>query len=229
MAQIPDPRLDAARRGRRREEGHARRGPRRRRARNRRRRCSGTCARSMRCSPSSTAGPGRAILPPISRRSSSSCSLRTATTSSGGSSGSRNRRSRATRSCGSRWRSSSRSSRTSTPAGRSREWERELPGELDPLTTKPLLAVENGPGGIDAKLEAELAELSDEEAAEFRDGRVGARGDSATPLRGARPRHVLHRGREGDARVDAAARAARHSTPRRPSTPTSRAGSSAAR
>jgi ribosome-binding ATPase YchF (GTP1/OBG family) len=50
------------------------------------------------------------------------------------------------------------------------EWERELPGELDPLTTKPLLAVENGPGGIDAKLEAELAELSDEEAAEFRDG-----------------------------------------------------------
>ena len=33
-----------------------------------------------------------------------------------------------------------------------------------------MLAVENGPGGIDCKLEAELAELSDEEAAEFRDG-----------------------------------------------------------
>jgi ribosome-binding ATPase len=46
----------------------------------------------------------------------------------------------------------------------------ELPAELDPLTTKPLIAVENGPRGIDCKLEAELAELSDEEAAEFRDG-----------------------------------------------------------
>jgi ribosome-binding ATPase YchF (GTP1/OBG family) len=49
-------------------------------------------------------------------------------------------------------------------------WPGELPGELEPLTTKPLLAVVNGPGGIDCKLEAELAELSDEEAAEFRDG-----------------------------------------------------------
>ena len=37
------------------------------------------------------------------------------------------------------------------------------------MTTKPLLAVENGPGGIDLKLEAELAELSDEEAAVFRE------------------------------------------------------------
>jgi hypothetical protein len=45
-----------------------------------------------------------------------------------------------------------------------------LPGELEPLTTKPLIAVENGPGGIDLALEAELAELSDEEAAAFRDG-----------------------------------------------------------
>jgi hypothetical protein len=50
------------------------------------------------------------------------------------------------------------------------DWPGELPAELDPLTTKPLLAVENGPGGIDCKLESELAELSDEEAAEFRDG-----------------------------------------------------------
>jgi ribosome-binding ATPase YchF (GTP1/OBG family) len=49
-------------------------------------------------------------------------------------------------------------------------WTGELPTELDPLTTKPLLAVENGPGGIDCKLEAELAELPDEEAAAFRDG-----------------------------------------------------------
>jgi ribosome-binding ATPase YchF (GTP1/OBG family) len=50
------------------------------------------------------------------------------------------------------------------------DWPDGLPPELDPLTTKPLLAVENGPAGIDCKLEAELAELPDEEAAEFRDG-----------------------------------------------------------
>jgi hypothetical protein len=46
----------------------------------------------------------------------------------------------------------------------------ELPAELDPLTTKPLIVVENGPGGLDAKLEAELAELDPDEAAAFRDG-----------------------------------------------------------
>ncbi|HST18368.1 MAG TPA: DUF933 domain-containing protein [Gaiellaceae bacterium] len=50
----------------------------------------------------------------------------------------------------------------------------ELPAELEPLTTKPLLSVVNGPGGIDLKLESELAELPDQEAAAFRDG-----GDSA--------------------------------------------------
>ncbi|MEP6811671.1 MAG: DUF933 domain-containing protein [Actinomycetota bacterium] len=48
------------------------------------------------------------------------------------------------------------------------DWTEELPSELDPLTTKPLIAIENGPNGIDLKLEAELAELSPEEAAEFR-------------------------------------------------------------
>ena len=45
-----------------------------------------------------------------------------------------------------------------------------LPPELEPLTTKPLLAVENGQAGIDLKLEAELAELPDGEAAAYRDG-----------------------------------------------------------
>lgn len=50
------------------------------------------------------------------------------------------------------------------------EWPGELPPELEPLTTKPLIAVENGPGGIDAKLEAELVELPEEEAAAYRDG-----------------------------------------------------------
>jgi ribosome-binding ATPase YchF (GTP1/OBG family) len=49
------------------------------------------------------------------------------------------------------------------------DWPTDLPPELEPLTTKPLLAVENGPEGIDLKLEAELAELSAEEAAVFRE------------------------------------------------------------
>jgi ribosome-binding ATPase len=46
----------------------------------------------------------------------------------------------------------------------------ELPAELDPLTTKPVVVLENGPGGIDLQLEAELAELDEDEAAAFRDG-----------------------------------------------------------
>jgi ribosome-binding ATPase len=50
------------------------------------------------------------------------------------------------------------------------EWPGALPAGLEPLTTMPLLAIENGPGGIDLKLEAELAELPEEEAAAFRDG-----------------------------------------------------------
>lgn len=46
----------------------------------------------------------------------------------------------------------------------------ELPNELEPLTTKPLISVVNGPAGIDCKLEMELAELPPDEAAQFRDG-----------------------------------------------------------
>jgi ribosome-binding ATPase len=49
------------------------------------------------------------------------------------------------------------------------DWPGDLPPELEPLTTKPLLAVENGPNGIDLKLEAELAGLPAEEAAAFRE------------------------------------------------------------
>jgi hypothetical protein len=49
-------------------------------------------------------------------------------------------------------------------------WQGVLPPGLEPLTTKPLIPVRNGPGGIDVKLEAELAELPEVEAAEFRDG-----------------------------------------------------------
>ncbi len=51
-----------------------------------------------------------------------------------------------------------------------REWGGELPPELEPLTTKPVVAVVNGPAGIDLKLEAELVELPEEEAAAFREG-----------------------------------------------------------
>jgi hypothetical protein len=50
--------------------------------------------------------------------------------------------------------------------GRLRDYDGTLPEELEPLTTKPLLVVE----GIDLALEAELAELPEEEAAQFREG-----------------------------------------------------------
>jgi ribosome-binding ATPase YchF (GTP1/OBG family) len=56
-------------------------------------------------------------------------------------------------------------------AGESLEtFPRPLSPELEPLTTKPLIPLENGPHGIDLKLEAELAELDPAEAAAFRDG-----------------------------------------------------------
>jgi len=51
-----------------------------------------------------------------------------------------------------------------------RDWEGALPPELQPLTTKPVVPVVNGPAGIDLKLEAELVELPEEEAAAFREG-----------------------------------------------------------
>jgi len=57
------------------------------------------------------------------------------------------------------------------------EWTEELPPELEPLTAKPLIAIENGPGGTDLKLEAELAELPEAEAAEFRGGGPSALGE----------------------------------------------------
>jgi ribosome-binding ATPase YchF (GTP1/OBG family) len=57
------------------------------------------------------------------------------------------------------------------------DWSEELPPELEPLTTKPLIAIENGPNGIDLKLEAELADLPDEEAAEFRGSGESALGE----------------------------------------------------
>ena len=51
-----------------------------------------------------------------------------------------------------------------------RDYSEPLPEALEPLTTKPLIALENGAAAIDCKLEAELAELDEEEAAAFREG-----------------------------------------------------------
>jgi ribosome-binding ATPase YchF (GTP1/OBG family) len=45
-----------------------------------------------------------------------------------------------------------------------------IPAELEPLTTKPLLEVVNGPEGVDLELEAELVELSEADARAFREG-----------------------------------------------------------
>jgi ribosome-binding ATPase YchF (GTP1/OBG family) len=50
------------------------------------------------------------------------------------------------------------------------DYDQEPPPNLEPLTTKPVIVVENGPGGVDLALEAELSELDEEEAAAFRDG-----------------------------------------------------------
>ncbi len=61
----------------------------------------------------------------------------------------------------------------------------ELPPELDPLTTKPVVVVENGPAGIDLKLEAELSELDEEDAAAFRDGARSALDQVALRLKDA--------------------------------------------
>jgi len=62
------------------------------------------------------------------------------------------------------------------------DWTEELPPELEPLTTKPLIAIENGGGGVDLKLEAELAELPADEAAEFRGGGESALGSVVRQL-----------------------------------------------
>ena len=50
------------------------------------------------------------------------------------------------------------------------DYPADLSPELEPLTTKPFVGIVNGAGGVDLQLEAELAELDQEEAASFRDG-----------------------------------------------------------
>jgi hypothetical protein len=65
------------------------------------------------------------------------------------------------------------------------EYPGELPGELEPLTTKPLISLENGSNGIDLALEAELADLPEDEAAAFRDGGPSALEEVVRRLRDA--------------------------------------------
>jgi ribosome-binding ATPase len=50
------------------------------------------------------------------------------------------------------------------------DYVEEIPGELEPLTTKPRVVVENGAAGIDLAFELEVVELPEEEASAFRDG-----------------------------------------------------------
>ena len=101
-------------------------------------------------------------------------------------------------------------------AGRSlSEYEGELPPELEPLTTKPLVEIWNGASGVDVKLEAELAELPVEEAAEFRDGPSAledvalrvfeAAGPPDASSRPARRRRGRGRSQRGRTALDAAA------------------------
>ena len=73
------------------------------------------------------------------------------------------------------------------------EWEGELPEELDPLTTKPLLAIENGPAGSTA------SSRPSSPSCPTRMRRVprrplGPRRGRAPAQGCARPDHVLHRG-----------------------------------
>ena len=56
----------------------------------------------------------------------------------------------------------------------------ELPAELEPLTTKPLVRILNGKGGLDLQLEGELSELSPDEAAAFREGQSALEATVAT-------------------------------------------------
>jgi ribosome-binding ATPase YchF (GTP1/OBG family) len=61
----------------------------------------------------------------------------------------------------------------------------ELPAGLEPLTTMPLISVENGSRGIDLALEAELAAIPDDEAEAFREGGASALEEVVRRLRDA--------------------------------------------
>jgi hypothetical protein len=82
-------------------------------------------------------------------------------------------------------------------------YERDLPPELEPLTNEAGRADRSTvTAGSDLKLEAELAELPPEEAAEFREWGPRARAGAVEPLRDCGPADVLHGWRERDAGLD---------------------------
>ena len=56
----------------------------------------------------------------------------------------------------------------------------QVPAELEPLTTKPLVRIVNGQGGLDLELEGELSELSADDAAAFREGQSALEATVAT-------------------------------------------------
>ena len=60
------------------------------------------------------------------------------------------------------------------------DYPEPVPAELEPLTTKPLVRIVNGKGGLDLQLEGELSELSPDEAAAFRDGQSALEATVAT-------------------------------------------------
>jgi ribosome-binding ATPase YchF (GTP1/OBG family) len=82
-----------------------------------------------------------------------------------------------------------------------RDFGAELSAELQPLTTKPLIPVVNGPSGIDAAYEAELAELPDAEAAAFREGEPSALEEVTHDLRGALDLVTFFTANENEARA----------------------------
>ncbi len=157
----------------------------------RRRSCSATCARSTRCSPSSTASRGRRT----SARDQEELELELLVADRDHVERRLERVEKQAKSGDAKLREEVElelervlAHLDAGAAAPLRDWPGELPAELEPLTTKPLIAVENGPGGIDLKLEAELAELSPtRRRPRFRDGEASAL-DEVVRAGSARPR-----------------------------------------
>ena len=82
-------------------------------------------------------------------------------------------------------RARTRSSRTSTRANTLADWPGRAAARAGAADDEAAARGRERPGGIDLKLEAELAELSDEEAAEFRDGGPSALDEVVRRLRDA--------------------------------------------
>ena len=158
-------------------------------------RSSAACAGPTRCSPSSA-------IPTTSRRSSWSCSSPTGTVER------RLERVRRTRSRG-------------DPTLRAevellerliahidderalRDWPGELPLELEPLTTKPLIPIVNGPDGVDLALEADPRSPCRGGGAVSKRRLVGAGGRRAPARLRPRSRGLLHSRRQRGSRLDA--------------------------